>query len=82
MFENALGPAYFKLLDTGLYSDLTIEVNGAESFRVHKCILTARSEKFKVMLLSERETFMSEQITNRMVVNNPLISATCFRAML
>lgn len=81
MFENALGPAYFKLLDSGKYSDLAIEVNG-ETFNVHKCILISRSEKFKVMLLSERETLMSEQILNKMVVKNPLISSTCFRAML
>ena len=51
MFENALGPAYFKLLDTGKFSDLEIEVNG-DLFKAHKCILISRSEKFRVMLLS------------------------------
>ena len=28
MYENALGPAYFKLLDQGLYTDLDIDFNG------------------------------------------------------
>jgi len=81
MFENALGPAYLNLIDTGLYSDLTIEVHG-ELFYVHKCILTSRSEKFKVMLLSDSLYSMKEQVTNKMVVNNPMITAATFRAML
>ncbi len=59
MYENALGPAYLNLIDTGLYSDLTIEVHG-EKFSVHKCILTSRSEKFKVMLLSDSVNLMKE----------------------
>ena len=56
-------------------------MNG-DLFKVHKCILISRSEKFRVMLLSQRETYMSEQIDNKMIVKNPLISSQCFRAML
>ena len=61
MFENALGPAYTTLLETGLYSDLSIEVHG-ENFLVHKCILTSRSEKFKVMLTSDSTSSLREQV--------------------
>lgn len=50
--DYALGPAFSSLLETGLYSDISIQVNG-ETLQAHKCILTARSEKFNVMLLSE-----------------------------
>lgn len=81
MFENALGPAYLTLIDTGLYSDLEIEVHGAKFF-VHKCILTSRSEKFKVMLLSDSVNAMREQLTNKMVVTNPMVTPETFRAML
>lgn len=59
MFENALGPAYTTLLETALYSDLSIEVHG-ENFLVHKCILTSRSEKFKVMLTSDSTSSLRE----------------------
>ena len=52
MFNNALGPAYFNLLESGSYADLKIVVNG-ECIPCHKCILVARSEKFKVMLLDD-----------------------------
>lgn len=69
MFENALGPAYLNLIETGLYSDLTIDVHG-KLFHVHKCILTSRSEKFKVMLLSDTVNKMQEQVHNKMVVTN------------
>lgn len=44
-FENAISQAYSTLLETGLYSDLEIVVNG-ESIRAHKAVLRARSEKF------------------------------------
>ena len=81
MFENALGPAYLNLIETGLYADLTIEVHG-ELFYVHKCILTSRSEKFKVMLLSDTVNTMIEQASGKMVVNNPQVTAEVFRAML
>jgi len=43
-------------------------VNG-EAILAHKCILTARSEKFRVMLLSE-ETRMVEQLKNKIEVEN------------
>ena len=59
MFENALGPAYTTLFETALYSDLSIEVHG-ENFLVHKCILTSRSEKFKVMLTSDSTSSLRE----------------------
>ena len=65
MFEDALGPAYQTLLETGLYSDLTIEVHG-EQFLVHKCVLTSRSEKFKVMLTSSSLSSLRERVTNLM----------------
>ena len=82
MFENALGPAYHNLIETGLYSDLAIQVNG-EAFHVHKCILTSRSEMFKCMLLSDTgSAAMREKIENKMVVTNPMITAETFRAML
>ena len=81
MFENALGPAYLNLIETGLYADLTIEVHG-ESFYVHKCILTSRSEKFNVMLLSDTVHSMKEQVQNKMVVTNPMVTPDTFRAML
>jgi len=61
MFENALGPAYNTLLESGLYADLTIVVH-EEKFYVHKCILTSRSEKFKVMLTSDSLSAMKEQV--------------------
>ena len=73
MFENALGPAYLNLIETGLYADLTIEVRG-ELFYVHKCILTSRSEKFKVMLLSDGVHSMREQTQNKIVVSNPMVT--------
>ena len=50
--DYALGPAFSSLLETGIYSDIKIVVNG-EEINAHKCVLTARSEKFNVMLLSE-----------------------------
>jgi hypothetical protein len=52
MSDYALGPAYNQLLETAIFSDIEIVVNG-ESLKAHKCILTARSEKFKAMLMSE-----------------------------
>jgi hypothetical protein len=42
-------------LETGLYSDLEIVVNG-ESIRAHKAVLRARSEKFQVMLFSNYQS--------------------------
>ena len=87
MFENALGPAYFSLLETGAYADLKIVVNG-ESIPCHKCILTARSEKFRVMLLSEDGTKKSDHMKmkelrhNKLIVKNKKVSPATYRAML
>jgi len=58
--DYALGPAFSSLLETGLYSDLKIVINDDE-LHAHKCILTARSEKFNVMLLSESTSQMIER---------------------
>lgn len=58
--DYALGPAFSSLLETGLYSDLKIVINDDE-LQAHKCILTARSEKFNVMLLSESTSEMIER---------------------
>jgi len=46
---NSLKPAFNDLLNKGIYSDLEIVVNG-EIMKAHKCILIARSDKFKSML--------------------------------
>ena len=79
--NNQLGPAYHCLLQTGLYHDLTIEING-EHLKAHKCVLAARSEKFSVMLLADSINSFREQSTNKMVVNNDMLSAKTFKAML
>jgi hypothetical protein len=57
--DYGLPYAYSKLFETGAFSDLEIVVNG-EKLNAHKCILTARSEKFKAMLVSEATTEMVE----------------------
>jgi len=46
---NSLKHAFNDLLNKGIYSDLEIVVNG-EIMKAHKCILIARSDKFKSML--------------------------------
>lgn len=38
------------MLQTGLYSDVQIILNEGEPIKAHKCVLMARSEKFKTML--------------------------------
>ena len=68
-FDSALGPAFSTLLNTGLFSDIEIVVNG-ESIKAHKCILTARSEKFDVMLLSESTKLLQEQSSGKIVIDN------------
>ena len=73
-----LGPAYSSLLETGLYSDVEIEVNG-ETLKAHKCILTARSEKFRAMLLSEAVSEMVEQRTNKVQIQNKALKVDTFR---
>ena len=61
---------------------MTIEING-ESLKAHKCVLAARSEKFSVMLLADSINAFREQSTNKMVVNNDMLSnAKMFKAML
>ena len=69
MSDHGLGSAYSSLFETGLYSDIEIVVNG-EKLVAHKCILTARSEKFKTMLLSEATTEMIEQKSNRIEIES------------
>ena len=57
--DFGLRSAYSQLFETGVYSDIEIVVNG-EKLSAHKCILAARSEKFKVMLTSEATEQMLE----------------------
>lgn len=52
IFENSLGSAFLSLLENGFFADIEIVING-ESIFCHKCILIARSEKFRVMLFSD-----------------------------
>jgi hypothetical protein len=66
---NSIKPAFNELLNKGIYSDLEIVING-ESMRAHKCILIARSEKFKKMLQLD----MKEHNENRVVINNEEIN--------
>ena len=87
MFENALGPAYFNLLETGAYADYQIIVNG-DKIPCHKCILISRSEKFKVMLLDENgesksnHMKMRERTDNKLVVTNKHVTRATYKAML
>ena len=79
MLENALGPAYYNLLETGAYADFKIVVNG-EKISCHKCVLASRSEKFKVMLLEDDGTPKStmgfkELKHNKLIVKNKLVKA-------
>ena len=79
--DHGLSSAYSSLFETGLYSDIEIVVNG-EKLVAHKCILTARSEKFKTMLLSEATTEMIEQKSNRIEIESKEISAKIYNEML
>lgn len=81
MSDYALGPAYSSLLETGLFSDIEIKVNG-ETLKAHKCILTARSEKFNVMLLSEATTDMAEQKLNKLQIEDKHVTSEIFKEML
>jgi hypothetical protein len=54
-----IGPAYRSLFEQGMFSDIEIIVNG-ETLKAHKCILTARSDKFNTMLNSEGTAEMQE----------------------
>eukprot|EP00347_Sterkiella_histriomuscorum_P021639 403333279 len=58
--QNSLKIAYSELLEKGNYSDIDLIVNG-ETIKAHKCILIARSDKFRVMLQNQ----MKESIENR-----------------
>ena len=62
---NALQPAFKELLDKALYSDIELVVNG-EPIKAHKCVLMARSEKFKALV----ESNMRESLLNRVEVDN------------
>ena len=59
-----IGPAYRALFENGLFSDVEILVNG-ESLKAHKCILTARSDKFNTMLNSQGTSQMIEQLSGK-----------------
>jgi len=76
--DYALGPAFSSLLETGLYSDLKIVINDDE-LKAHKCILTARSEKFNVMLLSESTSEMIERKENTIKITNKDVSTETFK---
>lgn len=65
------------MLNKGLYSDIDIMIND-QPIKAHKCILIARSDKFKAMLTSH----MKEEIENKIVINNPAISYQVYKAMI
>jgi signal recognition particle receptor subunit beta len=79
--DYALGPAFSSLLETGIYSDIKIIVNG-EEINAHKCVLTARSEKFNVMLLSESTSDMKEHKENVVQIDNKEITSETFKQLL
>jgi hypothetical protein len=64
-----LKPAFNELLEKGLYSDIELVINGTV-IKAHKCILIARSEKFKAML----EVNMRESIEGRVEINIPNVN--------
>jgi hypothetical protein len=75
---NSLKPAYGQLLRKGLYSDIDLIINGSHTIKAHKCILIARSEKFKAMLHSH----MREEIESKVEINNAGISPQIYSAMI
>ena len=81
MSDYALGPAYNQLLESELFADLEICVNG-ETMKAHKCVVTSRSEKFNVMLLSESTTKMKEHKQSKIVIERQDISPEIFKEML
>ena len=87
MLGNALGPAYYSLLETGAYADFKIVVNGT-SIPCHKCVLASRSDKFRVMLLEEDGTPKNNQMNfkelkhNKLKVKNKMVTPETYRAML
>lgn len=63
---NKFLSALMNLFQEGEHSDLTIKIGSSAEFKVHKCVLAARSPKLKVMLLNN----MKESITNLLVIEN------------
>lgn len=66
---NSLILAYTELLEKGNYSDIDLIING-ETIKAHKCILIARSDKFRVML----QNHMKESIENKVDIKSEYIS--------
>jgi len=64
-----------RLFESGEYSDLTFMVHG-EEFKVHSCILSARSEYFHEMLLNK---WKGRPVVN---ISHPMVRPTAFRAVL
>lgn len=61
--SNLLKPAFSRMLSSEIYPDIQIALNGEEPIKAHKCVLMARSQKFKTMLslqLKETETNLIE----------------------
>ena len=76
--NNKFLSSLIHLFQLGEHSDLTIKINNAK-FKVHKCVLAARSPKLKVMLNSS----MKETISNELVIENQSPEfAELFRHML
>ncbi len=65
------------MLEKGIYSDIDIVING-QVIKAHKCILTARSEKFRVMLSNN----MKESIENKIEINNSDINPDTYKVMI
>ena len=59
--------AYSKLLESALHADCEITV-GEQVVKAHKCLLTARSEKFYAMLVSEGTVDMKESSTSKVKI--------------
>lgn len=64
-----------------MFADVEIVVNGV-SLKAHKCVLTSRSEKFQVMLLSEATQHMQEQKTSKIIIDRPELTASIYKEML
>ena len=75
--RNSLKPAFNELLEKGIFSDIDVIING-ETIKAHKCILIARSDKFKVMLNSH----MKESIENKVEINNDELTAQIYKCMI
>ena len=64
-----------------MFADLEIVVNG-ESLKAYKCILTARSEKFNVMLTSEATQEMEEHRSGKINLQNKDVTPEIYKEML